>query len=149
MRNTGRIVTALVVLLPAARAAQNDWRSYGQHAGGTRHSSLNQITPANVATLARAWSYDTGEPANAYQTTPLVVDGLMYLSTPTQRIVALNAATGREVWKYDPANKRPGRIAASPTGRAAAARGPGLLTGVDPRGGAEVNGTIIAFSLPR
>ena len=105
---TGRIMMALFVLLPAALAGQNDWRSYGQDAAGTRYSSLTQITAGNVATLKRAWSYDTGEPANAFQTTPLVVDGLMYLSTPTQRIVALNAATGREVWTYDPRNKRPG-----------------------------------------
>ena len=108
MRTPGRIMTALLMLLPAALAGQSDWRSYGQDAGGTRYSSLTQITAANVASLKRAWTYETGEPANAFQTTPVVIDGLMYLSTPAQRIVALNAATGREVWKYDPGNKRPG-----------------------------------------
>jgi quinoprotein glucose dehydrogenase len=102
------VAIALLVLLPAAVAAQKDWRSYGQDPGGTRYSSLTQIAPTNVARLTRAWTYDTGEPANAFQTTPLVIDGLMYLSTPAQRIVALDAATGREVWKYDPGNKRPG-----------------------------------------
>ena len=93
------IITALLVLLPTVLAGQNDWPSYGHDPAGTRYSSLTQITPANVAKLTRAWAYDTGEPADAFQTTPLVVDGLMFVSTPTQRIVALNAATGREVWQ--------------------------------------------------
>ena len=102
MRTTSCVVTALLALLPAAIAAQNDWRVNGQDGAATRYSSLTQITTSNVARLKRAWTYDTGEPANAFQTTPLVVDRIMYLSTPAQRIVALNAATGREVWKYDP-----------------------------------------------
>ena len=108
MSATGRFATVLLVLVPATLAAQADWRAYGQDPGGTRYSSLKQITAANVASLSRAWTYDTGEPANAFQTTPLVIDGLMYLSTPSQRIVALNAATGQEVWTFDPKNKRPG-----------------------------------------
>ena len=52
---TGRIMMALFVLLPAALAGQNDWRSYGQDAAGTRYSSLTQITAGNVAALKRAW----------------------------------------------------------------------------------------------
>jgi glucose dehydrogenase len=97
---------------PAAFAqASLEWRAYGGDAGGQRFSPLKEITRENVARLERAWTYHTGEidPAVkqgkdgfAFQCTPLVVDGVMYLSTPLNRVVALDAETGRELWKHDP-----------------------------------------------
>jgi quinoprotein glucose dehydrogenase len=69
-----------------------------------RYSPLSQITPANVSKLVRAWTYDMGEPGGGFrgtEATPIVVNGIMYFSTPGGKEVALNAATGAEVWKYD------------------------------------------------
>ena len=58
--------------------ASGEWRSYGRDPGGQRFSPLTQITPQNVHTLTRAWSFDTG--AMAMQVTPLVIDGVMYVA---------------------------------------------------------------------
>jgi glucose dehydrogenase len=91
--------------------ASFEWRAYGGDAGGRRFSPLKEITRENVARLARAWTYHTGEidPAVkqgrdgfAFQCTPLVVGGVMYLSTPLGRVVALDAETGKELWVHDP-----------------------------------------------
>jgi quinoprotein glucose dehydrogenase len=94
-----------------------DWRSYGRDPGGGRFSGLVEIDRSNVARLRRAWTYHTGdkEPRadarpTAFETTPLAVDGTLYLSTPSGRVVALDGDTGREVWTFDPP-LRPGRSA--------------------------------------
>src|SRR5215472_1104508 len=81
-----------------------DWPVIGGDAGSTRYSRLAQITPANVSKLARAWTYNTGDPAGGFrgtEATPIVIGGVMYFSTPGAKVVALNAATGTEVWKYE------------------------------------------------
>lgn len=81
-----------------------DWPVIGGDPGSTRYSKLTQITPENVARLKRAWTYDTGDPGGGFrgtEATPIVIGGLMYFSTPGAKVVALNAATGTEVWKYD------------------------------------------------
>jgi len=92
--------------------ATREWRSYGGDSGGMRYSSLNQINRSNVAQLQRAWTYHTGEIAlglgkggsrvTAFQSTPLVVDGVLYLSTPSNRVIAVDAETGAELWQFDP-----------------------------------------------
>jgi membrane-bound PQQ-dependent dehydrogenase (glucose/quinate/shikimate family) len=89
-----------------------EWRSYGGDPGGMRYSPLNQINRSNVAQLQRAWTYHTGEIAlglgkgasrvAAFQSTPLVVDGVLYLSTPSNRVMAVDAETGAELWQFDP-----------------------------------------------
>lgn len=93
---------ALCAAMFVPLAAQADWPSYGHDPGGQRYSPLTEITPQNVARLAVAWSFDTGFTDRSYQATPLVVGDTMYLTTPTEQVVALEADTGRHVWKYDP-----------------------------------------------
>jgi len=86
------------------------WPSYGGDPGGTRYSKLAQITPQNVASLAKAWEYHTGDvsdgsgaiSATSFQATPILFEDSLYLCTPFNRIVALDPATGRERWSYDP-----------------------------------------------
>ena len=93
----------------ATPSADGEWRSYGRDPGGSRYSPLTQIARSNVARLAVAWRFSTGEAAPAYKTgrntsfedTPLVVGGVMYVSTPLGRVFALDAATGRELWRYN------------------------------------------------
>jgi glucose dehydrogenase len=92
-----------------------EWPSYGRDVGGTRFSPLTQIHRGNVSRLEPAWVYRTGDTElrgksdyraggrlPAFQATPLVVGGVMYLSTPSSRVIALEAETGREIWRFDP-----------------------------------------------
>jgi quinoprotein glucose dehydrogenase len=102
------VIAACMAALPVGLLGQRDWPSYGNDPGGMRYSPLTQVTPANVSTVHRAWTYETGEVASSYQVTPLVVENVMYLSTPAQRIVALDAETGEELWMHDPGNERGG-----------------------------------------
>jgi glucose dehydrogenase len=105
-----RVICFFTVLAIAA-FAQTDWPMYGHDPGGMRFSPLKQIDSENVNRLERAWTYHTGEmPAisgprgqrqTAFETTPLVVNGVLYLSTPANRIVALEPESGRELWKFD------------------------------------------------
>ena len=77
------------------------WRDYGGAADAAQYSSLTQINRSNVAQLRVAWTYPTGD-HNKYFFNPLVVDGVMYVLARNNSIVALDAASGREIWKYQP-----------------------------------------------
>ena len=108
----------LFLLALATPAAAQEWPHYGNDPGGSKHSPLTQINRSNVTRLHVAWTYHTREFAGeenyptstAFEATPLVVDGVMYCSTPRSRVVALEAETGRELWVFDPklAPGRPG-----------------------------------------
>ena len=77
-----------------------DWPVYGGAAENNHYSSLAQINLKNVKQLAVAWSFDTQE-EGVLQTSPIIVDGVLYGITPTQKIFALDAATGKLLWKFD------------------------------------------------
>jgi quinoprotein glucose dehydrogenase len=95
--------------------AQTDWPAYGHDPAGTRYSPIRQITPDNVVHLLRAWTYHTGEKPfvsgshgqrqTAFETTPLVVNGILYLTTPANRVIALDPISGRQLWLFDPQAK--------------------------------------------
>jgi quinoprotein glucose dehydrogenase len=94
----------------AAPAAADDWPFYGHDAGGMRYSPLTQITGANIARLTVAWVFHTGDISDGqdgakrsgFETAPLVVDGTLYLTTPFNRVIALDAASGAKRWAFDP-----------------------------------------------
>ncbi len=93
---------------PFGLAAQSpDWPAYGRDRGGERFSPLKVIDRGNVVRLAVAWEYTTGEAripmeqSVSLETTPLVLGGVMYLSTPLGRVVALDPETGKERWVTD------------------------------------------------
>ncbi len=99
-------VTALLLLTVSCAPAapqQADWPINGG-AGNARFSPLGQITRENVRQLQVVWTYESGDhfTASEMQSNPVVVDGVLYATTPTLQVVAVNAATGKEVWKYDP-----------------------------------------------
>jgi quinoprotein glucose dehydrogenase len=93
---------ALSLLFAAAASAQGnrDWPVYGGAPENNHYSSLAQINRGNVKQLGVAWSFDTGE-EGGLQTSPIIVDGVLYGITPTQKVFALNAATGALLWKFD------------------------------------------------
>ncbi|MCC6536224.1 MAG: PQQ-dependent dehydrogenase, methanol/ethanol family [Bryobacterales bacterium] len=83
-----------------ADAEPHNWMMYWGNFAGTHFSKLNQITPANVRTLQAQWSLQLlGD--QALQTTPLVIDGVMYTSGPPGQVYALDARTGRQIWRYE------------------------------------------------
>ncbi len=87
--------------LPAIATCQNrDWPVYGGAPEGTHYSPLAQINKSNVKHLQVAWTYDTQE-AGGLQTSPLEVNGVFYGVSPSQKVFALDAATGALKWKFD------------------------------------------------
>ncbi|MCF0048640.1 PQQ-binding-like beta-propeller repeat protein [Dyadobacter sp. LJ53] len=85
-----------------------DWPVYGGNNGGSRYSTLTQINKDNVKNLQLAWSYDTGENKDQQQRggdmqcQPIVINGILYGTTPRLKVFAIEAATGKEIWKFDP-----------------------------------------------
>src|SRR5580704_5637577 len=79
---------------------QHDWPAYGGAPEATHYSVLTEINRNNVKHLTLAWSYDTGE-SGSLQTSPLIVRGVLYGLTPSQKVFALDAATGKPIWKFD------------------------------------------------
>jgi quinoprotein glucose dehydrogenase len=80
--------------------ANEDWPVYGGGSENTHYSQLTQINRSNVKQLAVAWSFDSGE-EGGLQTSPIVVDGVLYGITPTQKAFALDATNGKLLWKFD------------------------------------------------
>jgi quinoprotein glucose dehydrogenase len=118
-----------------------DWPTYGGDAGAMKYSPVTDIDRGNVANLVEAWSWDTGDepisgprlpvtgqrvrPGN-FQTTPVVLNDTMYLSTPYNRVVALDADSGSEIWSYDPHTTEWGQ---PPNGTGFVHRGVAVWTG--------------------
>ncbi len=107
-------ITAFVVLAVALAAAPSarqprvdaEWRVTGGDPGNSRYSPLAQIDTANVSRLRVAWVYHTGDAATdgrtQIQATPIVVHGVLYATSPTLKVFALRAATGKQLWTFDP-----------------------------------------------
>jgi quinoprotein glucose dehydrogenase len=91
-----------IALLPSVSGAQSnvDWPVYNGGGDGDHYSRLSQINRNNVRRLKVAWTFDTGE-TGGLQDNPLIVGRTLYAYTPTQKIVALDAATGTVKWKFD------------------------------------------------
>ena len=93
----------LLATLPLARSAakDTDWPAYGGGPADIRYSALTQINTSNVSRLQVAWTYDTDDGKGDPQTQPIVVDDTLYGVTPRHKIVALDAASGKLLWKFD------------------------------------------------
>lgn len=106
---TGELPTRTAPL-PTPPVPDGDWHAYGRTAAGQRHSPLKQLTPDNVAGLREAWHFRTGDvrgqPGDPVETTfevtPLKVGNRLFLCTPHQSVIALDATTGRQLWRHDP-----------------------------------------------
>ena len=105
------LASAATGLLPVRseagqRGAGSDWRYYAATPEGSRYSALDQIDRSNVAGLRVAWTHATGDsmarPATTIECTPIVVDGRMYITTAQLQVRALDAATGKVLWNFDP-----------------------------------------------
>lgn len=83
-----------------AGATRDDWPHYGGTQLAWRYSALDQINTSNVAGLQAAWIFHTGDNVDGLTSTPLVIDGVMYVSTPTNQVFALDATSGSVLWHY-------------------------------------------------
>src|SRR6516165_12358822 len=92
-----------VIAILALAPSDVDWPMHGG-AQNMHYSPLTQITRENVSTLQVAWTYDSHDAfkGSEMQSNPVVVDGVLYATTPTMKVIALNAETGAEIWKFDP-----------------------------------------------
>jgi quinoprotein glucose dehydrogenase len=124
LRSTALLVSAFgIAALVSPHAAQTQSPASGQwpyadgDQAGSHYSPLDRITAANVNQLAIAWEWKTGDKAlpqfgtrpGAFSNSPLMIDGTLYLSSPYNVVVALNATTGTELWRYDPKSYEDGQ----------------------------------------
>ena len=81
-----------------------EWPIYGGGNANIRYSPLTQITRDNVKQLQQAWTFDSGDafPGSELQCNPIIVNGTLYATTPKVNVVALDAATGQQKWRFDP-----------------------------------------------
>jgi glucose dehydrogenase len=99
----------LLLSMPNLLRAQ-EWPAYAGDSGGSKYSPLKQINRGNVTRLKVAWTYHTGDVSDgsehptrsAFEATPLVVGGVLYITTPFGRVIALDAETGKKFWDFDP-----------------------------------------------
>lgn len=106
------LIGLLTIARVMAQTKEGSWAYYGHDAGGTRYTPLQQINTGNVGQLTVAWTYRTGELKKyagtsaiekaAFETTPILRGRTLYFSTPSDRVIALDAVTGEEKWVYDP-----------------------------------------------
>jgi glucose dehydrogenase len=97
----------------------SDWPSYGQDYSSQRYSAATQINTKNVKDLAQAWIYKSGVVAS-FQTTPIVQNGVMYLSLPFNHVVALDAETGKQLWRYEHDRRKDWKMCCGPANRGVA-----------------------------
>ncbi|HYB93866.1 MAG TPA: pyrroloquinoline quinone-dependent dehydrogenase [Vicinamibacterales bacterium] len=106
-RALASVIASALWLVPVAA---QQWPHYAGDQAASHYSPLDQVTAANVTRLQVAWEWkpnennlpEFGTRPGAFQNTPLVIDGVMYLSTPYNQVAALDATTGKELWRYDP-----------------------------------------------
>lgn len=96
----GWLLAATLELTGAESSASRDWAIWNGNSNGDHYSPLAQIDRRNVAGLRVAWTFDTGE-EGGLETNPLVIAGVVYANTPSRRVVALDAVTGKLLWKFD------------------------------------------------
>ena len=127
-------------ILRANDEPQN-WLTYSGSLAGQRYTRLTQITPANVRRLELRWVFQTrtpAEPAEKFEATPLVVDGVMYTVMAPNHVVALDAATGRMFWMYSPRLSPLARVCCGRVNRGLAILGETLFMGT-------IDGHLIAI----
>ena len=116
-----------------AKAQIEDWPSFGRDLAGQRFSPATQINTENINNLAEAWRFKSGISAS-FQTTPIVQNGVMYLSLPFNHVIALNAKTGEELWRYKHDRRKDWKMCCGPANRGVAVSGGKVFMGtVDAR----------------
>ncbi len=100
------LALASICLASAAQGQYRNWEAAGGVPEDLHYSALNQINRANVKDLKIAWTFDSGDayPGSGIECNPIIVNGVLYTTTPKLHLAALDAATGRQLWSFDPLN---------------------------------------------
>ena len=110
-RITPVLLSALMVATHAlhAQGKSVDWPVYHGNDDHTHYTTLDQITPTNISKLKVAWTFATHDEfaGSEMQSNPIVIDGVLYATTPKMQVFALEAATGKQLWRFDPINGAP------------------------------------------
>ena len=111
-----RVLLLVIIASSISHAADttDGWSAYGGDPGGTRYSSLSQITAKNVGELKLAWTFRTGElgqgvkdwKRSAFEATPILYNGTLYLTTSSTDVIAVNAASGELRWRHDSQSRK-------------------------------------------
>ena len=127
-------------ILNAAKEPQN-WLTYSGSYNGQRYSTLNQITPANVANLNLEWVFQVRSlgAADKFEATPIVADGVMYTVSPPNDVVALDAVTGRQFWRYNHNVAPAARVCCGRVNRGVAILGNSVFMGT-------IDGRVVALN---
>src|SRR5215475_14452306 len=91
-----------ISLLHAADVKKIDWPIYGGSSSSIRYSGLKQINQSNVRQLEVAWTFDASDGTGGLETSPIIVNGVLYANTPNHKVFAVDAATGEKRWMFDP-----------------------------------------------
>ena len=97
----GYLVVMISMIHSQGAPTNVEWPVVAGDPGGMRYSPLKQINASNVNQLQVAWTYDVSDGAGTLETNPLVVNGVLYGYTPAQKVFAVNAATGQQLWQFD------------------------------------------------
>lgn len=114
--------------LASGTANPEQWLHYGGDYRNFRHSPITELNPATIQTLQVAWSFPTGTQGQ-FAMSPIVYDGIMYMTTSYNHLMALNAATGELYWRYDHPQPEDLRICCGPANRGAAIYGDQIIMG--------------------
>lgn len=105
-----RLILVLLTFVTGLQAADQDWPTYLGDKSSSQYSSLDQITVQNVSELKIAWVYNSGgasaDNRSQIQCNPLIIEGVLFGTNPMIELFALDAATGKELWRYDPTDGR-------------------------------------------
>ncbi|CAN5892585.1 PQQ-dependent methanol/ethanol family dehydrogenase [soil metagenome] len=123
---------------PSSAQTPAGWPLHGLDLGGRRYSPLTEIDTASVPRLAPLWTYRSGVEAT-FQATPIVIDSVMYVSLPFSSVAALDARTGRELWRYQH-RSRSAKLCCGPANRGVAVAGGKVYVGT-------VDGRLVALGV--
>ena len=124
-----------------AEKEPHNWLTYSGSYKSQRHTTLTQITPANVKDLQLQWVFQVRSlgASDKFEATPLVVDGVLYTVSPPNDVVALDAVTGRQFWRYNHANAQTARVCCGRVNRGLAILGNRLFMGT-------IDGRVLALN---
>src|SRR4249919_2822654 len=139
MRMPRKLLVAGLLALPSPILAQADaWALHGHDLGGQRYSRLTDINTTTVSRLVPRWTWHSGVTAT-FQATPIEVNGVVYVSLPFSGVAALDAASGREIWRYKHAS-RSTKLCCGPANRGVAVSGGKVYVGT-------VDGRLVALDV--